>query len=63
MASQYDPYWKENIDQIVSIMKEVLISRVPQKIDVSGIKSYGDRNKWYGTTIVYQGEIVGGGSY
>jgi len=58
--SKYDEYWLSIIDSIVNLIKEAYAYGRSRDLDVSGLRSYGKRDDWYGSIIISRNGILKG---
>ncbi len=59
MVSKYDNYWRSRIEGIKRLLNEAYTTGSSGELDVSDIRSYGERDKggWYGVVEVYKDHI------
>lgn len=60
MASKYDFYWQNRLQEIAELLENAYKGKNNNVIDVSGIRSYGNRRSWYGVVDVYKDNIEKG---
>ena len=46
MASKYDSYWKNRLEEIKELIEDALLNGYSKEIDVTDIINYGKRNIW-----------------
>lgn len=51
MASKYDGFWHERLDEIASLIELAAEGRSPE-LDVIGLQRLGQRASWYGSAVV-----------
>jgi hypothetical protein len=54
MASKYNIYWQNRLDDISRLLQEANRNGVSAKLDISDIQNYGNRGSWYGVVEVFK---------
>lgn len=52
MASKYDLYWAERLEEIRSAVQDAAAGAAPAAVDVQGLRRLGARQSWYGTVEI-----------
>ncbi len=57
-SSKYDAFWESIIDVLADLIEEAFARGRSRSVDVSGLRSYGERSSWYGSVIVSRGGVI-----
>ena len=58
MASKYDEYWLERMEQILALFERARRDDHTASLDVSGLKDLGERDVWAGRLFFENGAVV-----
>jgi len=57
MSSKYGVYWQNKLDVIARLLRKAHRNGMSNKLDVSDIQEYGERDSWYGIVEVSRGGL------
>jgi len=61
VQSKYQPFWETHKNTITQALLNVVESGNEEIIHLPGIQEFGDRQNWWGTIVIREGNIISGG--